>query len=313
MDIDYLLWLQNFRGGFWDSFLLNATDFIASPVMYVFIAVLYWCINKKAAIFLAMNISFGSMINQTLKNVFCIYRPWIRDSRIAPLDEAKKSATGYSFPSGHTQIAASEFLSIAVWQKNRKCVVAICIFMTALIMFTRNYLGVHTPQDVIVSLIISCLVIFFNSKLIDWVDNKGNRDLFVFIAGVVITTITLIYLTVKPYPLNYDVNGILLVDPKEMITDCYTAAGCVYGFLIGWVLERRFIKFNTDGSKKALVIRGLIGSVILLIYALFLRKPLGSVHPYFGEMLFIAIAFIYILYLYPIMFTKWERRREKNG
>ncbi len=313
MDIDYLLWLQNLRGSFWDSLLLNVTDFIASPVMYVFIAVIYWCLNKNAATYLAMNISFGSMINQTLKNTFCVYRPWIRDARITPLDVAKESATGYSFPSGHTQIAASEFLSIAVWQKKRKWVVAVCVFMTALIMFTRNYLGVHTPQDVVVSLIIACTVIFLNNKLLKWIDKKQGRDLFVFIIGIIVTTIALVFTTVKPYPMDYDVNGMLLVDPKEMITDCFVAAGCVYGFLIGWILERRFVKFDTRATRKTLVIRGVIGSVILLIYALFVREPLGSIHPYFGEMLFIAIAFIYILFLYPLMFTKWERRRIENG
>lgn len=313
MDIEYLLWLQNLRGGVLDDFLLIVTDFIASPVMYVFIAVIYWCLNKKAATYLAMNISFGSMINQTLKNTFCIYRPWVRDVRVTPLDAAKESATGYSFPSGHTQIAASEFLSIAIWQKRRKWVIALCIFMTLLIMFTRNYLGVHTPQDVLVSLIIACFVLFLNGKLINWIEGKKGRDLIVFVIGVIVTTIALIYTTIKPYPTDYDINGMLLVDPKEMITDCYIAGGCVYGFLIGWLLERRFVNFSTCATKKTLVKRGIIGSLILLVYALFAREPLAQIHLYYGEMVFIAIAFIYILYLYPLMFTKWEKRREDNG
>ncbi len=313
MDIDYLLWLQNLRGGVLDNFLLTVTDFIASPVMYVFIAVIYWCLNKNAATYLAMNISFGSMVNQTLKNTFCIYRPWVRDARITPLDAAIESATGYSFPSGHTQIAASEFLSIAIWQKKRKWAVAICVFMTLLIMFTRNYLGVHTPQDVVASLVIASVVIFYNSKLIKWIDGKKGRDIIVFVTGMVVTTIALIYTTIKPYPTDYDANGILLVDPKEMITDCYVAAGCVYGFLIGWLLEQRIVNFDMCVSKKMLVARGVIGSVILLIYALFVREPLAHIHPYYGEMLFIAIAFIYILFVYPLMFTKWEKRRVKDG
>lgn len=313
MDIEYLLWLQEMRGGVIDSFLLTVTDFIASPVMYVFIAVIYWCLNKKAATFLAINISFGSMINQTLKNTFCVYRPWVKDIRITPLDAAKESATGYSFPSGHTQIAASEFLSIAVWQKKRKWVVALCVFMTFLIMFTRNYLGVHTPQDVIVSLVIACVVIFLNNKLVKWIDGRKDRDMLVFIIGIFVTTILLVYTTFKPYPIDYDANGILLVNPKEMITDCYIAAGCVYGFLVGWILERRFVNFKTSASKKVLIIRGIIGSLILLIYALFAREPLAQIHQYWGEMFFIAIAFIYILFIYPLIFTKWEKRRMKNG
>ncbi len=313
MDIEYLLWLQELRGGVIDSFLLTVTDFIASPVMYIYIAVIYWCLNKKAATFLAMNISFGSMINQTLKNTFCVYRPWVKDIRVTPLDAAKESATGYSFPSGHTQIAASEFLSIAVWQKKRKWVIVLCVFMTFLIMFTRNYLGVHTPQDVIVSLVVASIVIFLNNKLLKWIDGRKDRDILVFIIGIFVTTIALIYTTLKPYPVDYDVNGILLVDPMEMITDCYIAAGCVYGFLVGWILERRFVDFKTSASKKILIIRGIIGSLILLIYALFAREPLAQIHQYWGEMLFISIAFIYILFIYPLMFTKWEKRRIKNG
>lgn len=313
MDIEYLLWLQELRGGFLDSFLLTVTDFIASPVMYVFIAIMYWCLNKRAALFLAMNLSFGSMVNQTLKNTFCVYRPWVNNPEVTPLDAAKESATGYSFPSGHTQIAASEFLSIAAWQKKHKWVVALCVFMVFLIMFTRNYLGVHTPQDVLASLLVALVVMFLSSKLLSWIERGKNRDIIVLCTGIIVTAIALIYTTLKPYPLDYDTQGALLVDPKEMITDCYIAAGCVFGFLIGWILERRLVGFCTNAPKKTLVIRAVIGSVILLIYALFAREPLSNIHHYWGEFAFIAIAFIYILFIYPVMFTLWERRRRKNG
>ena len=177
MDIKFLLWLQELRGGFWDSFLMGVTDFIASPVVYVFVAVLYWCFNKRAALFLAMNLSLGSLANQTLKNTFCVYRPWIKNPAVVPYAAAMESATGYSFPSGHTQIAASEFLSIAVWQKKRVWLVILSVFMTLTVMFTRLYLGVHTPQDVLVSLVVSCIVIFINAKLLTWIDAGKNRDL----------------------------------------------------------------------------------------------------------------------------------------
>lgn len=313
MDMEYLLWLQNLRGGALDNILLYVTDFIASPVMYVFIAIIYWCINKRSAIYLAMNISFGSMINQTLKNTFCIYRPWIKNPDIIPLESAKESATGYSFPSGHTQIASSEFLSIAIWQKDRKWVVGLCIFMTLLIMFTRNYLGVHTPQDVIVSLLISLIVIYFNYKLINWIDSGKNRDITVFLTGIVTALIVLIYVTLKPYPLEYSPDGSLLVNPSEMIIDCYMAAGCVTGFLIGWICERRIVNFTMINNRKMLVVRAVTGSIILLVYALFARTPLSLFHPYWGEFIYIALAFIYILFLHPLMFTSWEKRRKKNG
>ena len=186
MDIDFLLWLQNLRTPFLDTVLEAVTDLVTGVAMYAVIAVIYWCLNKRAATFVAVNIAFGTMVNQALKNTFCVYRPWIRDARVVPAGDAMTNATGYSFPSGHTQVASCEFLSVAVWQKKRKWAVAICVFLTLLVMFTRLYLGVHTPQDVLVSLAVSIAVIFANSLLFKWVDGGKNRDIILSVSGIVL-------------------------------------------------------------------------------------------------------------------------------
>ena len=305
--MDYLLWLQSIRSDVLNDVLMTVTDFITSPVMYLAMAILYWCFNKKAAYYIAMNISFGSMVNQALKNTFCVYRPWIKNPDIKPVPKAFETATGYSFPSGHTQIASSEFLSVAVWQKNRKWLVGVCVFMTLLVMFTRNYLGVHTLQDVFASLAVSVAVLFVTKKILEWADGKKNRDLIVFGIGMAVCTAFLVYATVKPYPTDFTPDGKLLVDPKEMITDCYSAAGCVYGFLIGWISERRFVNFKTDVPKKSKIIRAVVGSVILLIIATVVKDALQAIHIWWGELAFFAIAFIYILFLFPLLFTKLEK------
>ncbi len=313
MDIEYLLWLKELRGGFLDSVLMAVTDFVISPVMYAFIAIIYWCFNKRAASFLAMNLSVGAMVNQALKNTFCVYRPWIKHPEIAPLEAAKKTATGYSFPSGHTQIAASEFLSIAIWQRKRKWVVALCVFMTFLVMFTRNYLGVHTPQDVIASLVISCVVIYINAKLFEWVDGGKNRDLIVFVIESALAAAFLLYTTIKPYPLDYSTQGVLLQNPEEMITDCYVAAGCVFGYLIGWITERRFVKFKTDVPAKIRVIRGSVGSVVLYLFAEFIKEPMTQINEHWGEFMFFFIAFVFIMALFPAIFTSLEKIIKKEA
>ena len=307
--MEYLLWLQDIRSDALNTVLITVTDFITSPVMYLAMAILYWCFNKKAAYYIAMNISFGSMVNQALKNTFCVYRPWIKNPHIKPVPEAFETATGYSFPSGHTQIASSEFLSVAVWQKNRKWIVGLCVFITFLVMFTRNYLGVHTLADVFASLAVSAVVLFLTKKLLDWVDGKKNRDLIVFFVGMAVCTAFLIYTTLKPYPTDFAPDGKLLVDSKEMITDCYAAAGCVYGFLIGWICERRFVNFRTEVSAKTKIVRSVVGSVILLIIATVVRDALTVLHMWWGELVAFVIAFVYILYLFPAVFSWIERKK----
>ena len=259
--MQYLLWLQGIRNGFLDSFLMTVTDFVSSPVVYVFVAVLYWCFQKRVAVFLAMNISVGSMANQLLKNIFCVYRPWILYPELKPVPAALEGATGYSFPSGHTQLASTEFLSIASWQRKRKWLVALCIFMTLMVMFTRNYLGVHTIWDVLVSALLACVVIFLNEKLLAWVEKGKNRDFWVFGIGMVLTHAALAYTSLKSYPMDYNENGVLLVDPKEMIVDCYLGAGCLAGFLLGWILERRCLGFSTEVSGKTRLWRGVFAPI----------------------------------------------------
>ncbi|MBQ9162152.1 MAG: phosphatase PAP2 family protein [Clostridia bacterium] len=308
MDIDFLLWLQGLRTPFLDTVLEAVTDTVTGTAMYAVIAILYWCINKQAATFIAVNIASGTMVNQALKNTFCVYRPWIRDPRVVPAGDAIHNATGYSFPSGHTQVASCEFLSVAVWQKRRKWVVALCFFFTLLVMFTRLYLGVHTPQDVLVSLAVSIAVIFMNSKLMKWVDGGKNRDIIFASVGVLLGIAFLLYGTFKSYPVDYDAAGKLLVDPVEMIVDCYSAAGCVLGFCVGWLLERRLVAFDTQGDVLVRVLRGAVGAVILAVLALVVRGGLiGLLGEHWGNLGFFFIAFVYILFLYPLAFTKIER------
>ena len=305
--MEYLLCLQELRSDALNTVLMAVTDFITSPVVYVGIALLYWCFNKRAASLIAMNISVGSMVNQALKNTFCIYRPWIRYPEITPVPAAMDTATGYSFPSGHTQLASGEFLSIAVWQKKRKWLVGVCIAITLLVMFTRNYLGVHTLEDVLVSLAVSLVVIFAGNNLSGWVDKGKNRDIAVLGVGMVLCAAFIVYVTIKPYPIDYTQTGEVLVNPKDMINDCYSAAGCVVGFLIGRVAERHILNFRTDVSKSAKIMRGIVGTALLLMLVLFAMEPVTALHPYWGEFGFFVLAFIFILFIYPLMFVIWER------
>jgi len=304
--VEYLLFLQELRGGIFDSVLMMVTDFIGSPVIYVFLAVLYWCFQKNAAIFIVMNISVGSMVNQMLKNIFCVYRPWVLNPAIKPFEAAVEGATGYSFPSGHTQLAANEFLSIARWQKKRKWLVTVCIMITLLVMFTRNYLGVHTLWDVLASVLLACLVIFLDEKLINWIDKGKNRDLTVFVSGIILTLIGLAYMTLKSYPMDYSSTGELLVDPDEMIIDCYLASGCLSGFLTGWILERRFLNFSTEVSAKTRILRSVIGALLLLFLVFVVRDFLVSFDVRWGNFAFFFFTFVFILFIYPCIFVKTE-------
>ena len=309
MDIQYLLWLQEFRnatGGVFDAFFEVISELMHGTFAYLLAAAIYWCIDKNTGVLLAMNVGFGSVVNQTFKNTFCIYRPWIRDASIVPVGDSMESATGYSFPSGHTQLATAEFGTIAIWQRRRKWVVGLCTVMIAAVMFSRNYLGVHTPQDVLVSCALCCVVIYGNYHLKRWIEAGRNRDLMTLGVGLIVCAAFLAFVTCKSYPIDYAPDGSILVDPEMMITDCYVAAGCAIGFLIGWILERRFVQFEPMPKVWQKILSFIVGAALLAAVIKGICEPLyyfmlglGTMAGYWGKLLYSVIAFIFIVTGYP--------------
>ena len=269
MDIEYLLWLQSIReaAGPAIEMIMNVITFLgSSATLAVVPCILYWIVDKELGLFILTNIGIGNNINQLVKDTACVYRPWIRDTRIAPSRMAMGHATGYSFPSGHTQGSASVYGSLAWRIRERHPQAILLAILVLLIAFSRNFLGVHTPQDVLVALCISALAIWLSGLFISWVKRDTTKDTTVLAVGLAAIAAIVVYTTVKPYPMDY-VGGVLLVDPAEMRLDAYSTAGVAAGTLVGWFLEHRYVRFSTDCSAKRKAIRLVVG---LLTVALFL-------------------------------------------
>ena len=92
------------------------------------------------------------MAHGLLKVTACVYRPWIRDPRIIPDVDAQAAATGYSFPSGHSMNAAALYGGAAIRKELSKALRITMVIIMVLIAFSRNFLGVHTPQDVLIGM-----------------------------------------------------------------------------------------------------------------------------------------------------------------
>ena len=175
MDISILLALQDFRNGagaFLNSFLSKMTWLGELNTAIVIMAILYWCVSKEFGAYLLMGWSGNRLVNGMLKVTVCAYRPWIRDARIVPYGDSITTATGYSFPSGHTMNAASVYGGAAV-RKDIPVVLRVVLgLIVLLVAFSRIYLGVHTPQDILVGIVAGILVMCLTVKLMQWVKIK---------------------------------------------------------------------------------------------------------------------------------------------
>jgi len=263
--IEYLLLLQNFReitGGVLDNFFLFITSCAEITVPAMVMACIYWCLDTKIGTYLFFNWSIGVVVCQFLKTFACIYRPWVLDSRVHPIESAIKMAGGYSFPSGHTQTAMSVYGGMAKSFGN-KFFKIFMIILVLLVAFSRNYIGVHTPQDVIVSLILGFALLFFVDKMMKWVEGGKNRDLTVLFIVILSAVTLLVYEEFKVYPLDY-LNGELLVNPDKMRLSSFPKIGLYLGVFSGWVAARRFVKFDAKiGTVKEKIVRFIIGAAIL--------------------------------------------------
>ncbi len=306
--IDYLLFLQNFRDlshHIFDDFFLTITLFGQIFIPISIICLIYWCINKKTGFYVLSTYLYGFLVNIFLKTTACIYRPWLLDSRVKPLAQAITGATGYSFPSGHTSEVVTGFGSIAKSFWENKILRYLCFIIIFFVMLSRNYLGVHTPQDVIVSFLIGVCLIFANEKLLKWVDDGKNRD-FILISVVTISCILLtLYVTYKSYPIHY-LNGKVLYDPSFIKTDIFIKTGFILGAFYGWCIEKRFVNFSAEiGSIFNKIVRFIVGIVIFYtlfnlannIFVLYLGEKLGYFIGYFSAGLFMTLIYPFFVKL----------------
>ena len=267
-DIQYLLFLQNLRlltGGIFDE-LFNAITKMSVDVLPFICFVVFWSTDRKWGYRWILTYSFAEVINGVIKLTVCAYRPWIRSDQIEPAGDSKVAATGYSFPSGHTVCATANYGSAFVWRKDKNKGFAIfCAVAILLTMFSRNFLGVHTPQDVIVGFLESCLLIWLCGKFINkYGDNEKAVDRATLIAAL-FTIVCLCYITLKPYPMDY-VDGVLLVDPLVMMNDCYKAVGQFLGFLLGSYVERHYVRYKIPEGHKLLPILSFMGFFIIYMW-----------------------------------------------
>ena len=309
LQIDYLLILQNFREithGIFDNLFGFITQFGEYLFLLLIVALIYWMIDKKCGLYMLFTFYFSLMINQFLKVTACIYRPWVLDSRIQPVPSAIKMATGYSFPSGHTAGATSIFGSIAVWLWKNKLARYLSILAILLVGFSRNYLGVHTPQDVVVSLILGAFVLFGNLKLLKWLEKNKNNDIVLFAIILVASLLLVLYTELKTYPVDY-LNGQILVDPESMKFESLPKAGFVLGMFLGWIIENRTVNFDTKNfSMPAKIFLYLIGALgIYLICSHLISflieifgKNIGGTSGFFILGSFISLIYPLVLKIY---------------
>ena len=290
--IKFLKALSKIRTPFGDALVQLITRLGEEVIVLGVICLLYWCINKDAAYKLGMIFFASGMLVQGLKVSFRIERPWVIDPTFSPVKSAIDGATGYSFPSGHTQGATALYGYFAL-NSRKKAYTAVFIAIILLVGFSRMYLGVHTFYDVLTSLALSTIVLLLINGFYDKFAN-GERDLIVaaVLGGVSVLLCVYSYVLAKIGAIDF-----------IQINDCFKSGGAGLGFAIGFYLERKYIKFNTRAPK---IWMQVVKLVIGIAAALLFKSVLKLISP--GNLIvdFVRylITVLWVLVVYPIVIKK---------
>ncbi len=273
MELEILRQIQSIANPFFDFLFQLITICGEQIVLISIISIIYWTLDKKFGEYIAYSVLTSVLLNNSIKDIFKMKRP-IGEEGIRTLRE--QTATGYSFPSGHTQSASSFYGAMAIYLKKRVMYI-IATIMIISIGFSRLYLGVHYPKDVIVGGILGVLTSLICYKLYNKVENKMLLYVITFV--IFIPALTFAH-----------------------SADFIKGMGTYLGFIIGIYIEKKYVNFSIEVNKGNKIIRVLLGVVILLVLQLGLKVilPNGLIFSFirYGLISLIGIG------VYPIAFRK---------
>lgn len=304
--MEFLTWLANLRLPIFTDIMLLVTQLGEETAFLAIALIVFWCVDKKRG-YLLMSVGFmGTILNQFLKMVCMVPRPWVRDPGFSAVEEAKEAAGGYSLPSGHTTMAVGTFGTLAVTNRKRWRMV-LFVLAAVLVGFSRMYLGVHTPEDVLVGAVTALALIFIVKPVLY---GNSKKACYILLGTMVALAVAFtLYVELYPFPADYDMHNY-----ESGLKNAYTMLGCVSGALIVYYVEGRSINFSENGPWWVQLIKIVLGIGVVLAVKEGLRAPLEWMCS--GHMIARAIRYFMIVLVagivWPMTFRFWNKLADKE-
>lgn len=291
--MEFLYQLESIRNPFFSGIFRLFTLLGQEVIVLAVLCFFYWCYDKKLAYRISFGFFLSAILVQGLKITFRVPRPWVKDPLFKPVEGAIKAATGYSFPSGHTQAATALYGTLALASK--KLASKILFFLViAMVGLSRMYLGVHTPADVLTSFgitLITILLVYYFSKY----ELTEDKKVYLMIGIGVFAVALLIYC------LSLYNNGTIEL---AYAADSCSAAAAGVGLAIGWYVESTYLNFNERAcSNRMQVVKLLLGLIITVLLKEGLGVILGASIAGKGVKYFLLV--LWIMIGYPCIIKKF--------
>lgn len=299
--MEFLYILEKLRVPVLNELMLGITTLGEETAFLALALIFFWCIDKKRG-YLLMAVGFtGTILNQFLKLACRVPRPWVLDENFTILEQAREAAGGYSFPSGHTQFAVGTFGSICATEKH-KWIKGICIALMILVPFSRMYVGVHTSSDVLAGAGMALALVWLMRGPV----MSGNEKTMKLLIGgmIALALVFLAYVELWQFPADIDPHNL-----ESGMKNAYTMLGCLAGVAIVYVVDTKYLKFDTRAIWWAQMIKAGLGLVVVLTVKSVLKAPLDAL--FAGHMAARGLRYFFVVLtagiLWPMTF-KWFQK-----
>ena len=237
-----------------DGIFLAITQLGGELFFFLLIPLIYWCVDKRFGIRLAVLFLLSALANLWLKALFNAPRPYQVDSRVRLIGPEESNP---GFPSGHAQSTATVWGELGRHTR-RAWMWAAAAAVVALVSLSRVYLGVHFPHDVLGGALFGLAAIALFARFEPefsrrWASLSPRARVALSLAAPVALL------------------------PVGIHRDTVAALGALSGLGVGYILQSRGAEFSVGGPAMQRALRFAGGTVGVLVIYLGLRFVFGLV------------------------------------